>query len=48
LINLVPVPAKEFEAIPQACIGDSDGQLHYVKWDFTYGSLKIILNLNGH
>lgn len=26
----VPVPASEFKSIPQACIGESDGRLHYV------------------
>jgi hypothetical protein len=26
----VPVPATEFNTIPEACIGDSEGKLHYV------------------
>ena len=25
----VPIPAMEFETIPQACIGDSEGRMHY-------------------
>ena len=26
----VPVPTKEFETVPHACIGDSEGRLHYI------------------
>ncbi|KAK8596127.1 hypothetical protein V6N13_000779 [Hibiscus sabdariffa] len=26
----VPLPADEFSSIPEACIGDSDGKLHYI------------------
>ncbi|KAE9597436.1 putative F-box domain-containing protein [Lupinus albus] len=26
----VPVPAFEFESIPEACIGESEGKLHYI------------------
>ncbi|XP_022732040.1 F-box protein At5g07610-like [Durio zibethinus] len=26
----VPLPSNEFRSIPEACIGDSDGRLHYI------------------
>ncbi|XVF05159.1 hypothetical protein REPUB_Repub05bG0147800 [Reevesia pubescens] len=26
----VPLPANEFRSIPEACIGDADGRLHYI------------------